>query len=261
MGHHSFAEFHDAHRVRWHAVIGKYEFSDPEIAAADHSPDRKSLLVRLDGSAFLNVVPAANPFARLRIIKHSILAVYFVLDFEIARVRGIPMPLQRCPYGSIVHVNLPRALRTLIPGLMESSSLAFHLIRRRCCRSRQSSPHDTRSYLDMIGFRSVLYGPLRGSLSSCADASREGTLEMREPSSSRSRRGLFAMMVAPKTFIQAISSLHRLHALPSGPFPSVRNGWRRHGRGSRCCALWLMRALQALRDRHLASARHSHAPC
>src|SRR3954471_14718738 len=116
MSHHSLAEFHDAHHVRWHAVIGKYEFSDPEIATADHSPDRKSLLVRLDGSAFLNVVPAVNPFGRLRIIKHSILAVDFVLDLEIARVRGIPMPLQRGPYGSIVHVILPRALRTLAPG-------------------------------------------------------------------------------------------------------------------------------------------------
>src|ERR1700738_3286531 len=37
VGHQSFAEFHDAHRVRWHAVIGKYEFSDPEIAAAEAS--------------------------------------------------------------------------------------------------------------------------------------------------------------------------------------------------------------------------------
>ncbi len=48
VGHQSFAEFHDAHRVRWYAVIGKYEFSDPEIAAADYSPDRKTLLVWLD---------------------------------------------------------------------------------------------------------------------------------------------------------------------------------------------------------------------
>src|SRR6267143_3802171 len=56
----------------------KVEFSDPEIAAADNSPDRKTLLVWLDESALLNVVPAANPLARLRIIKHSILAVDFM---------------------------------------------------------------------------------------------------------------------------------------------------------------------------------------
>src|SRR6202163_4222030 len=109
VGHQSFAEFHDAHRVRWYAVIGKYEFSDPEIAAADNSPDRKTLLVWLDESALLNVVPAADPLARLRIIKHSILAVNFMFDLEIARVRSIPMALQRHPHGSLIHHNLPPA--------------------------------------------------------------------------------------------------------------------------------------------------------
>src|SRR6202158_2278146 len=103
VGHQSFAEFHDAHRVRWYAVIGKYEFSDPESAAADNSPDRKTLLVGLDESALLNVVPAADPLARLRIVKHSILAVDFMFDLEIARVRSIPMALQRRPHGSIIH--------------------------------------------------------------------------------------------------------------------------------------------------------------
>ena len=40
----SFSELHDAHRVRRYAIIGKHEFSDPEIAAADNSPDRKTFL-------------------------------------------------------------------------------------------------------------------------------------------------------------------------------------------------------------------------
>src|SRR5258707_5399517 len=115
-GHQSFAEFHDAHRVRWYAVIGKYEFSDPEIAAADYSPDRKTLLVWLDESALLNVVPTADPLARLRIIKHSILAVDFMFDVEIARVRSIPMALQRHPHGSIIHLDLPPTLPAIISG-------------------------------------------------------------------------------------------------------------------------------------------------
>src|SRR4051794_13529287 len=106
LGHQSFAEFHDAHSVRWYVVIGKYEFSDPKIAAADNSPDRKTLLVWLDESALLNVVPPADPLARLRIIKHSILAVDFMFDLEIARVRSIPMALQCHPHGSIIHLNL-----------------------------------------------------------------------------------------------------------------------------------------------------------
>src|SRR3979490_2173318 len=106
VGHQSFAEFHDAHRVRWYAVIGEYEFSDPEIAAADYSPDRKTLLVRLDESALLNVVPAADPLARLRIIKHGILAVDFMFGLEIARVRSVPMALQRRPHDFVVHLSL-----------------------------------------------------------------------------------------------------------------------------------------------------------
>src|SRR4051794_19344897 len=116
VGHQSFAEFHDAHRVRWYAVIGKYEFSDPEIAAADNSPDRKTLLVWLDESALLNVVPAADPLARLRVIEHSILAVDFMFDIEIARVRSIPMALQRHPHGSIIHLNLPPTLPAINSG-------------------------------------------------------------------------------------------------------------------------------------------------
>src|SRR5437762_3283690 len=95
VGHQSFAEFHDAHRVRWYAVIGKYEFGDPELATSDNSPDRKTLLVWLDQSALLNVVPAADPLARLRIINYSILVVDFMFELEIARVRGIPMAPQR----------------------------------------------------------------------------------------------------------------------------------------------------------------------
>src|SRR3984893_12440872 len=107
VGHQSFAEFHDAHRVRRYAVIAKHEFSDPEIAAADNSPDRKALLVRLDGSALLNVAPAADPLARLRILKHGIRAVDFMFDVEITRIRSIPMALQRRPRGSLIHLRSP----------------------------------------------------------------------------------------------------------------------------------------------------------
>src|SRR4029078_8536867 len=107
VGHQSFAELHDAHRVRWYAVIGQYELSDPEIAAADNSPDRKALLVWLDESTLFNVVPAADPLARLRIIKHGILAVDFMFDLEIAPFERTQMALQRRPHGSIIHLDLP----------------------------------------------------------------------------------------------------------------------------------------------------------
>src|SRR5437588_6427216 len=123
VGHQSFAEFHDAHRVRWYAVIGKHEFSDPEIAAADNSPDGKALLVWLDESALLNVVPAADPLARLRIIKYSILVVDFMFDIEIARVRSLPMALQRHAHGSIIHINLLPTLPAIISGPLNPCAL------------------------------------------------------------------------------------------------------------------------------------------
>src|SRR6195256_3954175 len=138
VGHQSFAEFHDAHRVRWCAVIGKHEFSDPEIAAADNSPDRKTLLVWLDESALLNVVPAADPLARLRIIKHSILAVDFVFGLEIARVRSIPMTLQRHPHGSIIHLNLPPTLPAIISGPLNSLCGAAIADRASCMSPRNA---------------------------------------------------------------------------------------------------------------------------
>ena len=56
VGYLSFAKLHDAHRVRRYAVIAKHGFGDPEIAAADNPPDRKTLLVWLEESALLNVV-------------------------------------------------------------------------------------------------------------------------------------------------------------------------------------------------------------
>src|ERR1700757_3779001 len=120
MRHQSVAEFHDAHRVGGCAVIAKYEFGDPEIALADNSPNRKTLLVWLDESALLNVVPTPDPLARLRIIKHSILAVDFMFNLEIARVRSIPMALQRHPHGSIIHLDLPPTLPAIVSGSLNS---------------------------------------------------------------------------------------------------------------------------------------------
>src|SRR5689334_20686133 len=82
--HQSVAEFHDAHRVGRNVVIAEREFADPEIAGSGDAPDRKALLVGLDVAALLDVMPAADALARLRIIEHGILAVDVVLGLEIA---------------------------------------------------------------------------------------------------------------------------------------------------------------------------------
>jgi len=75
--HQTIVEFHIAHCVRWHPVIAEYEFGDPEIAVPDNSLDCKALLVWLGEPALSNVMPAADPLARLRIIEHSVLAIDF----------------------------------------------------------------------------------------------------------------------------------------------------------------------------------------
>src|SRR5215831_10723790 len=115
VSHLPFAEFHDAHRIRGDAVIGKDEFSNPEIAAADNSPNRKTFLAWLHNAAFLNVPPTMDPLARLRIIKHGILAVDFMLDLEIACVRSIPMALQGHQLSLIIHRNLRLRFRLWFP--------------------------------------------------------------------------------------------------------------------------------------------------
>src|SRR4051795_7336090 len=83
VGHQSVAEFHDAHRVGWHAIIAEHEFGDPEIAATDHAPDRKALPVRLRGAGPLDVTPASDALARLRIVEHGITVVDVMFGLEI----------------------------------------------------------------------------------------------------------------------------------------------------------------------------------
>src|SRR6185437_2777070 len=56
-------ELHDAHGEGGLAVVGQGEFGDPEIAAADDSPDSKPFLIRLTGSLILYVVPPAGLLA------------------------------------------------------------------------------------------------------------------------------------------------------------------------------------------------------
>jgi hypothetical protein len=53
------------------------------------------------------IISLTDLLARLRIYKHGILAVDFMLDIEIASIRSIPVTLQRKPHGLIIHVNPP----------------------------------------------------------------------------------------------------------------------------------------------------------
>src|ERR1700687_4462149 len=53
-------ELHDAHGVGRLAVISQDEFGDPKITAANDSPDRKPLFVRLNRALVLYVAATAG---------------------------------------------------------------------------------------------------------------------------------------------------------------------------------------------------------
>src|SRR5262249_1262755 len=67
--------------------------------AADDSPDTEALPVRLDGPALLDIAPAADALAGLRIVEHSVFAIDLMLGLEIVGVGCRPMPVERGSYG------------------------------------------------------------------------------------------------------------------------------------------------------------------
>src|ERR1700693_3186022 len=93
-GHLAIQELHDAHRIGRLAVIGEDEFRDPEVARAEDSTHGEALAVRLRGARGLDVVPALDALARLRVLEQCILPVYVVLDIEVICVRGGPVAIE-----------------------------------------------------------------------------------------------------------------------------------------------------------------------
>ena len=57
------------------AVVGEHEFRDPEVARADDAPHREPLRVRLRDSRGLDVAPAPDALARLRILEHRVVSI------------------------------------------------------------------------------------------------------------------------------------------------------------------------------------------
>src|SRR5580704_13681052 len=88
-------ELHDAHGVGRLAVIGQDVFGDPKITAANNSPDRKPLFVRLTRALTLYVASTAGSLAGLRVFQHRVLAIDEVLGFKIAGVGRGPTLIQR----------------------------------------------------------------------------------------------------------------------------------------------------------------------
>src|SRR5215469_2852062 len=106
-GHLPVDELHDAHRVRRPLVIGQDKFGDPEAARADYPPHCEAFPVRLRGARRLNVAPAADALARLRVLEHRILSVNLVLRLEVVGVGGGPVAIQGRSDVAIFHPDLP----------------------------------------------------------------------------------------------------------------------------------------------------------
>src|SRR6266403_4497205 len=101
------SEFHDAHRVRWQAVVRKDEFSDPKVGSTEYASHRKALLVRLRKTRCLNIASTVDSLSGLRVLKHGIVAVNLVLCLEIIRVRSCPVTIQSRSNGLVFIHGLP----------------------------------------------------------------------------------------------------------------------------------------------------------
>src|SRR5271166_486081 len=106
-GHLAIHELHDAHGVRRPAVIGEDEFGDPEVARADDAAHREALRVRLRDAGGLDVVPAPDALARLRVLEQCVLPVYVVLNIEVICVRGGPVAIKRLSNPILIHPATP----------------------------------------------------------------------------------------------------------------------------------------------------------
>src|SRR3984885_12302891 len=115
-GYLAIQELHDAYRVGRPAVIGEDEFRDPEIARADDPAHREALEVRLHGARCLDVVPAPDALARLRVLEHCVLSVNVVLNIEVICVRGCPVAIECLSNLVVIHPVPP------VPGHRASAA-------------------------------------------------------------------------------------------------------------------------------------------
>src|ERR1700730_19413285 len=110
-GHLPIFELHDAHRVRRLPVVSEDEFGDPEVASAEDAPHGEALHARLCEARRLNIAPAADALARLRILEHCVLSVNLVLHLEVVRVGRSPVEIQSRSNLPIFHLSLPSHYR------------------------------------------------------------------------------------------------------------------------------------------------------
>src|SRR5271165_1126817 len=138
-GHPAIQKLHDAHRIGRSAVIREDEFRDPEVAGADDAAHPEALRVRLSDARGLNVVPAPDALARLRVLEHCVLPVYVVLDIEVICVRGGPVAIHGRSDVVVFHVTVGFVFLAV-----SHSSLLKHTARRILAKGEIPYPNWSR---------------------------------------------------------------------------------------------------------------------
>jgi hypothetical protein len=126
------SELHDAHRVRRPYIVSDDEFRDPEVGSAEYPPQCEALFARLSKARRLNIAPAADALARLRVLEHRILAVNLVLRLKVVGVGGGPVAIQGRSDIVVVHLDLlslTLALHLCAYGLVEPGEGVPHRLR------------------------------------------------------------------------------------------------------------------------------------
>src|SRR5450755_505341 len=106
-GHLAILELHDAHRIGRPAVIREDELRDPEVARADDAPHLEALGARLRDARSMDIVPALDALARLRVLEQCVLSVYVVLDIEGISIGGSPVAIECLSNLILMHAVIP----------------------------------------------------------------------------------------------------------------------------------------------------------
>ena len=88
-------------------IIGDDIFSNPEIAAAEYTPNGE-VLVGKQPTRRPDGTPATDALAGLGILQHRVVVVDLMLDIIVAGLRRSPVPIQRGSVALIFHVGLHR---------------------------------------------------------------------------------------------------------------------------------------------------------
>src|SRR4029077_3960488 len=100
---------------------------------------REALPVWLGVARRLNMAPAADALARLRILEHGVLPVDLVLHLEVVRVGGSPVKIQGRSNFPVFHLAPPSRRRRRQTGALRQISGRQAILAPRCARMPEAA--------------------------------------------------------------------------------------------------------------------------